>query len=385
MILRSAIAVCGLTILGMLTASIAIAKNIVGTETPRRESMRIAAVGADEPIAVVTLPLSAATRAPGEYAIWYDHGRGYARVGEVVAVDECASVVTREVISSLGSTLRAGQTARWSGVVPSRPEDLELPFTTVNIPTALGSAPATRFDATPHQSKPSTWAIHIHGQGATRAGPLRGIPVAHSAGLTSLVVSYRNDQEAPNSDDRRSMLGQTEWLDVEAALDYAREQGAQGFVLVGWSMGASIALLLARSSKHRDLILGLCLVAPVTDWRSTIIAGGRSARLPPVLIRLAMHVLADSSLRRTIQLQETIDLHALDWIRNGSDLRIPTLVLHSAGDKSVPIELSRAFSEAHKDTVELVELPATPHTLEWNRDRELWESALAEWLSRRTD
>jgi pimeloyl-ACP methyl ester carboxylesterase len=176
------------------------------------------------------------------------------------------------------------------------------------------------------------------------------------------------------------MLGQTEWHDVDAALDYAVAHGAQNFILVGWSMGAMIALQLTRSSRHRERIAGLCLIAPVVDWRSSILAAGRRARVPAFVTHLAMRVLGSPLSRRATGLQEPIGLSNLDWITNGADLNVPTLVLHSSGDRSVPIAMSRAFSDAHKELVELVELPAAPHTLEWNRSPELWETTFSGWL-----
>lgn len=373
----------GLAIASLMIASLAVVRQIVRTDAPRRERLRVLAVDdvSSSPY-TVTLPLNAATQAPGQYAIWFDSGRGYAQLGAVLAVDERASIVTREVVSARGTPLRAGLSARWSGVVPSQAADVGLPFTAVTVSTALGPAPAYRFDAPIDRPPTSTWAIHIHGQGASRASPLRGVPVAHRSGLTSLVVSYRNDHEAPSSRDRKSMLGQTEWRDIDAALDYAVAHGAESIILVGWSMGAMIALQLTRSSQHRKRIIGLCLIAPVVDWRSTILAAGRRARVPALVTRLALGALESPLWRRATGLQESMHLLDLDWIDNGSDLNVPTLVLHSFGDLSVPIALSRAFADAHTGLVELVTLPAAPHTLEWNRSPHRWESALSDWLYR---
>ena len=367
---------------GIAVASLAVVKQIVGTDASRREPLRVIAVDDVSAPRAVTLPLNEATRSPGHYAIWFDSGRGYAQLGRVIAVDDRASLVTREIISSRGTPLRADQSVRWSGVVPSQAKDVGLPFIAVTIPTALGPAPAYRFDAPTDRPPSSTWAIHIHGQGATRAGPLRGVPVAHRAGLTSLVVSYRNDQEAPSSRDKKSMLGQTEWLDVDAALDYAVAHGAQRFILVGWSMGAMIALQLTRSSPHRERISGLYLIAPVTDWRSTILAAGQRARVPALVTHVALYALGSRSWLRVTGLQEALGLPNLDWINTDDDLLVPTLVLHSSGDRSIPIALSRAFADAHPEMVELIELPAAPHTLEWNRSPSQWETTFSDWLHR---
>ncbi|WP_166783992.1 alpha/beta hydrolase family protein [Cryobacterium suzukii] len=383
LLLAGGLAAGGLAAGGLAVASLAVVRQIVRTNAPRRERLRVLAVDDVSSLPnTVTLPLNEATRAPGQYSIWFDSGRGYAQLGGILAVDERASTVTRAVVNSRGAPFRAGVSARWSGVVPSRAGDVGLPFRAVTVPTELGPAPAYRFDAPIDRPPASTWAIHIHGQGASRAGPLRGVPVAHRAGLTSLVVSYRNDHEAPSSRDRKSMLGQTEWRDIDAALEYAVAHGAEKIILVGWSMGATIALQLTRSSQHRKRIAGLCLIAPVVDWRATILAAGRRARVPAPVTRVALWALESPVWRLATGLQQSMRLSDLNWIDNGADLNVPTLVLHSSGDRSVPIALSQAFADVHTEMIELVTLPPAPHTLEWNRSPHLWESALSDWLHR---
>ena len=47
------------------------------------------------------------------------------------------------------------------------------------------------------------------------------------SGITSLVVSYRNDGEAPRSRAGTYTLGATEWRDVDAAVGFARRRGRE--------------------------------------------------------------------------------------------------------------------------------------------------------------
>ncbi|WP_396136676.1 alpha/beta fold hydrolase, partial [Arthrobacter sp. WCS2018Hpa-5b] len=149
----------------------------------------------------------------------------------------------------------------WSGYVYSKPEQLGLRYQDVEIPVANGVAPAWRFDASAGVNASGGWAIHIHGMGGKRAGTLRGIPVASRLGLTSLVVSFRNDGDAPPSYDRRYSLGQTEWHDVEAGINYAISHGAERIVLFGWSLGAAIALQAAALSPDSSRVTGMVLDA----------------------------------------------------------------------------------------------------------------------------
>ena len=118
------------------------------------------------------------------------------------------------------------------------------------------------------------------GAAPTRAECLRAVPVFHALGITSLVVSYRNDGEAPRSRAGTYALGATEWRDVDAAVGFARRRGARRIVLMGWSMGGAIALQLELNSAHRDVIAGLILESPVIDWRVVLGYQAKLLRLP---------------------------------------------------------------------------------------------------------
>src|SRR5690606_6894129 len=160
-------------------------------------------------------------------------------------VGQVARVVTG---SSSGLRPRAGDRVSWSGIYYATPADAGLDARDVFIDTPAGPAPAWRVDG-----DLSTWAIHIHGLGSPRVGTLRGVRVASELGLTSLVVSYRNDGEGPTVGSGRSALGAAEVEDIEAAIGYAVRRGAERIVLFGWSMGAAIALQVAHRSDYARL------------------------------------------------------------------------------------------------------------------------------------
>jgi hypothetical protein len=146
-----------------------------------------------------------------------------------------------------------------------------------------GSAPAWRFERAEASVKPNAWAIHTLGMDGKRAGALRGVPVAVRSGFTSLVISFRNDGEAPPSADGRYTLGQSEWRDI---------------VHFGWSLGGAIALPLADLSAHSDRIVGLILDAPVLDWQTTQTANAGAPYSPDQPWGL-LEVLGDSRLVMT--------------------------------------------------------------------------------------
>ncbi|MFX1821799.1 alpha/beta fold hydrolase [Pseudarthrobacter sp. CC4] len=357
------------------------ARRVVMPTTTRREDLAIHRVfkGEDETLRI-ELPASPLTRAAGWYSLWFASGKGHACVGSVVGENAQAGTVTRLVERVDAGDLGAAKAGIWSGYAYSKPEQLGLPFDDVKIQVDGGMAPAWRFDPATDGPMSSTWAIHAHGMGGKRAGALRGVPIASKLGLTSLVVSFRNDGEAPPSNDSRYSLGQNEWLDVDAAIQFAVEKGAERLVLFGWSLGGSMALRAANLSAHSERIIGMVLVAPVLDWAKTLITNGSASGLPEPVARLGLSMLGGTAGRWVAGLEQPIDLAQLDWVSRAAELRTPTLILHGSGDKSTPVEASERFAELRPDLVQLVRFDVPGHSLEWNGDTEKWESSVARFL-----
>lgn len=377
----------GLAAVGVVGASVAFlgaayfARQVVVPKTTRKEDLPIRRVfdGTDGELRV-ELPASSQTTAPGRYSIWFATGSGHACIGPVVANDPDAGTVTRSVERVDAGDFRAAKAGIWSAYVFSKAEQLGLPFSEVEIPVEGGIAPAWKFDPAATSARPNAWAIHIHGMGGKRGGALRGVPVAVRMGFTSLVVSFRNDGEAPPSVDGRYTLGQSEWLDVDAAVTYAVDNGAQQIVLFGWSLGASIALRLADLSAHSDRIVGLVLDAPVMDWTTTLNENASASGLPRSVTALGLRVLQSPEMRWVTGLKDPIDLPQLDWVSRASEINKRTLVLHGQQDPSTPFHVSQQVADLRPDVVQLVAFDTVGHSHEWNFDSEGWEDAAAALL-----
>ncbi|MCT1997131.1 alpha/beta hydrolase [Brachybacterium muris] len=226
----------------------------------------------------------------------------------------------------------------------------------------------------------TTWAIHIRSLGSTRAGTLRGVFAATELGYTSLIVSHRNTAEGPRVGTGRSTLGHAETADVDEAIGYAVRRGAQQVVLVGWSMGAAIALQLADHPRHDGLIAALVLDSPVLDWTEVIKTNCARSGLPAAAGHLVIPWLTLHPLARAVGWPERIPLRSFDWSTRATDLGTPTLILHGARDDSVPIRLSQALRDARPDLVEL-ETSNAGHTLCWNADPDRWQRTATTWLN----
>lgn len=369
---------------GALLAGVAgaayFARQVVVPKHIRREDLGVRAVRANGDGSLeIELPATEQTRAPGRYSIWFGQGTGHACLGRVVDSHLDRNTVVRVVERVDSGDLEHAQAGIWSGYVYSNPGQLGLPYQDVEIPVENGVAPAWRFDP-PSSDASGIWAIHIHGMGGKRAGTLRGIPIARRLGLTSLVVSFRNDGDAPPSYDGRYNLGQGEWHDVEAGINYAISNGAERIVLFGWSLGAAIALQTAALSQSSSRIAGMVLDAPVFDWRTTLAANAKAAGLPRPLVHLGFTILRSKALRRVTGLAEPISFDSLDWLARASELDKPILVLHGRKDDTTPFEASRKAACLRPDLVRLVEFESEGHSLEWNVDPEKWERSVEEWF-----
>ena len=326
----------------------------------------------------IRIDLDDYTKAPGDFGVFDPEKATYTRVGQVTLIDEEQKIVER-LLEQPGSTPGGlGPIVDWTPDVFFEPSAVRRQYEEVNVPTEYGAAPAWLFEAT----NTDVWVIHIHGSWTDRSIMFRDVHAFSSLGFTSLVPTFRSDAEVSPPQADSSHLGQTEWRDVDSAVSYAVAHGAKRIILSGWSMGGTMALLTAERSAHRDRIIGLVLVGPVTSWRKAITAGAVRARVPAVGADLVMRLLGARAFARMLGLEEPIDFDVLEWVDVANRVDVPTLVLHSTADQEVPWEISAAFQRANPDTVTLISLPEAHHTQEWNASPSTFTNELTSWVSK---
>lgn len=371
----SAIVIAGLAAtvaLGSSVIAVVFARTVITPPTRREEDLRI--LGYDG--ASVTLTPTTDALTPGRYSLWFAGDTGHARLGEIVARD--AVSVTRRVLSVDFGDLAIARRARLSGWFYLGPGDLGYPFEDVAVPTELGPAPAW---VIPADGGSDRWVIGVHGRAVTRREAVRAVPVFREAGYTSLLVSYRNDGDAPGSTDRRYALGDTEWRDVDAAIRFAIDHGAREIVLMGWSMGGATVLQAATRSPSAAVVRGVVLESPVVDWVTALHFQGVAYRLPRVIRVGILGLLSRRSARILTGLGAPIDLARLDWVARAAELDLPVLLLHSDDDGYIPSTASRALAEARPDIVTFESFSVARHTRLWNYDADRWNAAISRWLA----
>lgn len=353
-----------------------IARRLTAPVGPRMFDLTVRGIEHDADGDLIVLDRTGQTSAPGIYNLWFEHGDWAQLSAETI--DRGPTRVARRITATARFfTPKAGDRASWSGIYYATPADVGLHARDITIATSAGRCPAWRIDG-----DPSTWAIHIHGLGSTRAGTLRGVRVATELGYTSLVVSYRNTAEGPRVGTGRSTLGHTESADVDEAIGYAVRRGARQIMVFGWSMGAAIALQLADHPRHQGLIAALVLDSPVLNWTEVIKTNCVRSGLPAAAGYLAVPWLNLRPLARTVGLPGSVPLRSFDRTTRAADLTTPTLILHGTRDDSVPIRLSQVLRDARPDLVVLETFDAG-HTFCWNTDPDRWQNAVTTWLQAR--
>lgn len=335
----------------------------------------------------VTLAATVETTVDGVYSLRFDAGAGHARIGAIRSWSPSRAHVVRAVEEVYSGDLTRATRGWWSGTVYPDPGGLGLAYEDVEIPIEVGLAPAwvvpadgqVSGDAQRPRFLEGTWAIMVHGRGAQRMEGIRALSVAQELGLHSLLISYRNDREAPASADGRYGLGFTEWKDVQVAISYAKSRGATKIVLFGWSMGGAICMATADQSFYRADIAAMVLTGPVVDWFTLFTHHTTSRKLPQGLGNLASQLISTRRGRYLTGLATPVDLPSLDWVTRYRELQTPTLILHSKDDEFVPYTAGRELARL-SPWVDFVAFRRARHTKEWNVDPARWDRAVRDWL-----
>jgi len=369
-----ALALAGVVATAAAVLSVIVARTVIIPPSRRKDDIQILAL--DQADSTIVLSSTPDSRLPGEYSFWFSGDTGHVRVGDIIAQDP--RTVTRSIEVPDFGDLPAARRGRFNGWFYLTPDDLHLPWSEVQIPTPLGDAPAWLIPA----EKPDVkrWMIGVHGRAVRRPEALRGVLPFRAEGFTSLIVSYRNDGDAPRSGDYRYALGDREWLDIEAAMRYALAHGAEELVLMGWSMGGATVLQALTRTAEGAHVIGVVLESPVVDWIATLDFQSELRRLPAA-VRLGVLTLLKNHWGGLLTgLAEPLDLDRLDFVTRAQELDLPILILHSDDDGFVPSAASRALAVARPDIVSYEAFEIARHTKLWNYDREKWEGAIRRWI-----
>ena len=301
-----------------------------------------------------------------------EHEDGYGGVGAIMELT--ARQVVREYFPLTGGLAVGAPVRLESYAFPGDPLAAHgLTFEEVSYSSPLGSFPAWLV-----AGSSDTWAIFVHGRGASRREALRLLPTLADLGLPCLVITYRNDVDVPANPDGFHWFGLTEWEDLEGAARYALEQGADDLVLIGYSMGGAIVTSFLYQSPLADKVRGAVLDSPLLDLGAAVDHGASRRRLPVIGLPIP-GVLTDVA-KAVAGLRFGISYEDTDYVGRAERLSVATLLLHGEEDRKAPVETSDRLARARPDIVEYVRVAEVGHVRIWNRDRAAYEATVAGFL-----
>ncbi len=274
---------------------------------------------------------------------------------------------TEWAATSYGEETMVGATGRVDvDAFPVDPtEAFGLGFDDVRAPGDLGPLPAWLIDG-----RRSTWVIIAHGKGTdSRTQALRMIPSLVESGYPVLVVSYRNDDGAPEDPSGLRSWGLTEWRDLEAAIRLAEREGAQDYILVGHDLGAEVVSTFLHESDQVSRVRGVVFDSPVLD-----LAGSLNYNSGPVATMVGELGQQMARLRFGMEWDE------LDQVARADQFDVPILALHGAHDEVAPIAITEAFVAARPDLARLIRFEQGAHGDLWNVDRSRYETEILSFL-----
>jgi len=314
----------------------------------------------------VELPWDADTDLAGRHALlWPD---GHALLGEQLDTTGTLGegTIRYAVEDVTRGELRAGTDTAWySWRFDGDPSVRGLDFRTVSPRSDVGDLPSWYVPG-----DGDTWVIVVHGRDGDRPEALRALPALARTGAPTLAIRYRNDPGVPTADNLLR-LGDTEWRDVEAAMAWASERGAQRFVLYGFSYGAQVSLQALDRAEGRERIVGLVLDGPVISWTTTLDFQAGLRGLPTLISRVGGLV---------TEQRLGIDLADFDWIARADEIDVPILIFHGPDDLFVPFEPSRDLAALRPDVVTLEQVDRAGHTRSWNTAPARYERAVTAFV-----
>lgn len=291
---------------------------------------------------------------------------GYGRVGRIIEID--GKRVVRELSAywdqpALGTLVRVDSLS----FPPDPQKALGVAYQDVTISSLAGDFPAWLIPGSR-----DTWVVGVHGMNSRREEAFRLFETTIELGFPSLTITYRNDAGVPASADGRYNYGRTEWEDLEAAVAFARANGARDVILAGYSMGGAIVMSFMERSALAPSVKGLILDAPVLSFGKVIDFQADRRNLPGFLTAISKAI---------VDWRYGVDWDAVDYRDAAAALSVPVLLFHGDADDRAPISMSDALAKSRPDTVTYVRVPGAGHVRAWNMDPAAYGAAVRRFLA----
>jgi esterase/lipase len=330
-----------------------------------------------EPATVTILPEIAA-----QDETKFDDATVGLRVGESLLVVGPATRGTdgsqvRDILDVVGDTPEPGASYGLTRDVWLTPEQAGLDTEYISVTTLEGE----EFPAWLLPGKGAKrWAVLLHGKGAARSETLRMAVPLQRARYNVLVMTYTGDVGAPPYEDGLVTYGREEWPEVEAAVQYAMDEGAERIVLGGIGHGGAVALGFLDRGTLASRIDGLILDAPASSLEDVIDEAAESRSLPVFGFDIPESL--EDVAKWIVAFRYGVDYSAVNYIDREDMITMPLLTLQGSTDTTVPQAVSDRFMGEGGSGAggEYVVVDGAEHVLAWNYDMQAYEEKITEFV-----
>ncbi len=248
---------------------------------------------------------------------------------------------------------------------------LGLPFQAMMITNPLG--PAEAWLIPPSQGERGH-AIFVHGVPGAREDGYRHVATLHEAGFSVLLISYRNDPDAPTAPGGSHGFGLQEWPDLEAAVaQMAPAADSPPVLVLADTMGAAILGQFLAQSPLAPRVSAIVLDSPSLSFSAVLRQSAAEAGhpLPSLISPIAGLILP----RLT-----GIDLAGAEVAEVFEAFPGPLFIAHGEADSIVPFATSEALAEARVGQTQTFWTSAGPLG-SYAEDPQGYEAALAAFLA----
>jgi dipeptidyl aminopeptidase/acylaminoacyl peptidase len=241
----------------------------------------------------------------------------------------------------------------------TKPERSELPVFSANIVPEYDSISFRDinnevtlkgwFFSSPESNKT---IILAHGYGSNRLpfgeDTIGLIKSFLNEGYNLMTFDFRNSGE---SEGDVTSVGYFEKSDLLGAIEYAKKRGSDEIVLLGFSMGASTAILAAAESQDVDAVIADSPFSDLTSYLDENLSVW--SNLPSFFNKTTLFTM------KLLTGVDTKDVSPVNEI--GKIYPRPVLLIHSTDDELIPVKHSYILKEASGDNVELWETSGASH------------------------
>jgi dipeptidyl aminopeptidase/acylaminoacyl peptidase len=274
---------------------------------------------------------------------------------------------------SLGAptVLGGAAAAAWIALYPPVPRDLggAANLDDEAEPARIPLPDGDRLDGWRLPGSGAADVLLLHGYGRTHHRMWRYAGFLREAGFGVLAIDFRSSRQG-----RRlpTTLGAHERVDAQAALDWLRARSAGRLAVMGESLGATVALLLAADNPD--------VAATVADCP---FANGRQAVEDMMSLYLRLPRWPTAPLMRHLgRLLTGCDPFGADALAAAARLRHqPILFIHSERDERVSLRQTEWLWEAGGRRHDLWRVPGAGHNQGWLRHRQEYERRVLAFLA----